>query len=500
MAPWLALGLALSSCSWTSQDHGTDDDALPAEPDDKDPDGKPATQTVGPDGAVVAFDGGSIDLPAGALSEEVLVTVTPLGSAAGLPPLALPGVAEPLELASAVFAFTPHGLQLSSPATVTLRYAEPGHLVVRLDDDEDLTWEAVDGALLQNGDARFETSHFSYYAVVRRLGAAPLVGEPVLTIDDSATRSVGTERAVFDGGRLFWTRDRDGTLAVLTAELSGAVPAQESVLFQVPWVADPGWSNPPLVATTTHLVFPLIGKLELGGEPMTNDGFASLSRDGTAFRPKIWDNWWAVARGPDIVANSFTEFAYQVSPANGSSMPSPFPNGLLEPSCVYDPAADEAGCLNDGWGLFSYRFGDSTYRLIAEWNEIAPKQFGSIRIKANATHWFAPVELVSGWAIAAFARSGEGVTHYEQVPALGAVAVDDHHLYACIDGALTRIDLTPNPTRVVLTEDCSEAFGVSILGVDGSRVYYVHSDEGPHQMYPGKLEIRRVPKAGWPKG
>jgi hypothetical protein len=108
------------------------------------------------------------------------------------------------------------------------------------------------------------------------------------------------------------------------------------------------------------------------------------------------------------------------------------------------------------------------------------------------------VTLPSGGGIGAFSRDdGGSVQFLERVDALGAVIADDEHLYACLAGALTRISLADG-ARVVLTEDCGDAHGMSLLAADTAHIYYVQTPKSD-AFYPrvlgDTLTIHRVAKA-----
>lgn len=67
------------------------------------------------------------------------------------------------EVATQPFAFTPHRTTFEKPVTVTMRAATNANAVLRLDDENDTTWEVVDGVTFANGTATFQTNHFCIY-------------------------------------------------------------------------------------------------------------------------------------------------------------------------------------------------------------------------------------------------------------------------------------------------------------------------------------------------
>jgi hypothetical protein len=124
-------------------------------------------------GAMLMGDGVSLSIPEGALTDAVDVSLAALDADAAQQ-LATPtadGLDGTAELASPVFAFTPHGTRFAEPVEVELLYEGEGNVVLRLDDERDETWEIVEGALLQDGVARFEIDGFSLYAVAAAMRA-----------------------------------------------------------------------------------------------------------------------------------------------------------------------------------------------------------------------------------------------------------------------------------------------------------------------------------------
>jgi hypothetical protein len=74
--------------------------------------------------------------------------------------------------ASAVYVFTPHGSQFDEPVTITLEYdsSSSSLAVMRLDDEDDRTWQAVAGTQFASGEASFETTRFSLLVVTETGG------------------------------------------------------------------------------------------------------------------------------------------------------------------------------------------------------------------------------------------------------------------------------------------------------------------------------------------
>ncbi len=145
------------------------------------------------DSDVVVLTSGdaTVSIPAGATPEGVEVTVTQDD----------PGVDAPdgNEWAGDIFAFTPHGTEFSSPVTITLPYTDAGeeHVLLRLDDSSDTTWEAVAGATWNTDTVTFETLQFSFYGPAAV--AASDSGDTADTADTSSPVVTDVDGDGFDG-------------------------------------------------------------------------------------------------------------------------------------------------------------------------------------------------------------------------------------------------------------------------------------------------------------
>lgn len=139
----------------------------------------PDATKIGKDGGTVAAAdvSASVEVPAGALPTATTIEVTESDVDVAAPS----GYA----LAGPAIAFTPHGLSFSEPATLTLPYssASAALVVLRLDDEDDTTWEVTPSGSFAKGKATLKVSHFSIYAVAEESetpaggGGAPPVGE-----------------------------------------------------------------------------------------------------------------------------------------------------------------------------------------------------------------------------------------------------------------------------------------------------------------------------------
>jgi hypothetical protein len=124
--------------------------------------GSANTGLIGPEGGVVTGEQDiTVTIPAGALDSETTITASVV-EASGLP-------ARPSGTAAAgpFVALTPHGTQFTMPVEVTLPYTSSGGslTVLRIDDENDTTWEVLTGASFDGGTATVALSHFSILAV-----------------------------------------------------------------------------------------------------------------------------------------------------------------------------------------------------------------------------------------------------------------------------------------------------------------------------------------------
>ena len=126
-----------------------------------------AATKVGAAGATLSSEAVTVRVPAGALTADVWLSVTRLGaeSTATLPAATAVGLEGVAELSNELFAFTPHGTTFTMPVEIEILHQGQGNVVLRLDDEQDTTWEFVPGATFDAGKARFQVTHFSVYAV-----------------------------------------------------------------------------------------------------------------------------------------------------------------------------------------------------------------------------------------------------------------------------------------------------------------------------------------------
>lgn len=124
--------------------------------------------TIGDQGGEAEIDGARLVVPEGALSEDTEIGVERLSAADAEEFLDLLGAGQ--TAASAVYVFTPHGSQFDEAVTITLEYTSGSSslAVMRLDDEDDRSWEAVAGTQFARGEASFETTHFSLLVVTEQ--------------------------------------------------------------------------------------------------------------------------------------------------------------------------------------------------------------------------------------------------------------------------------------------------------------------------------------------
>lgn len=113
---------------------------------------------VGPEGAVVSGAGGTtVAIPAGALSEEVTITITE----------AQPGQAPALSALpqGAVLALEPHGQTFAQPVTVSIpHHGNPTQLALYTAEPGDSDWSKIrSGVSFEPNVTRAQVMHFSFF-------------------------------------------------------------------------------------------------------------------------------------------------------------------------------------------------------------------------------------------------------------------------------------------------------------------------------------------------
>jgi len=128
-----------------------------------------AQRTIGKNGGRLQTTNVSLFIPSGALTKDRTITVTELDAAAIA---ALPETTDGIKMSGIPAKFEPHGLTFSEPAEIILGYDEPTDedeplAVLKLDNDQDTSWEYVPGAKFESGSSSFEVDGFSIYCVFR---------------------------------------------------------------------------------------------------------------------------------------------------------------------------------------------------------------------------------------------------------------------------------------------------------------------------------------------
>ena len=122
-------------------------------------------------GSVALKDGAGVQVPPGGVAEAKTIQIAE-------EPAAMLAAEFPTT-AGQPYAFTPHNTTFSLPVTVTLPAAPGATRVLRLDNEQDTTWEVVAGVTFANGLATFQTNHFCVYLVDR--GNGEITGHPAAT-------------------------------------------------------------------------------------------------------------------------------------------------------------------------------------------------------------------------------------------------------------------------------------------------------------------------------
>ncbi len=154
------LGLCLLALVGCSDDGG----GTTPEPDNNGiPEPELTTTTVGRDGGVVTLGEASLVIPPGSLLGEIEIGIEKLEP----PPLdVLPGY----RYVGDAYAFTPHGTQFIKPVIVKVPYtvAEEDRLaILRLDDEEDRSWDVLEGGEFRDNTASYQTQRLSIFVAAQ---------------------------------------------------------------------------------------------------------------------------------------------------------------------------------------------------------------------------------------------------------------------------------------------------------------------------------------------
>ncbi len=141
-------------------------------------------------GDVIGPDNAEVKIPAGALSEDIEISICKLQS--GYPALPADAGWAPAP-GSSVYAFEPHGTVFQQPVTLRIPYIDPGAgTPVRLVTAQpDAMWTTVDGVPVSNGFATASFAHFSYFTVITGDGAEPPPADGGADAETDATMDTG---------------------------------------------------------------------------------------------------------------------------------------------------------------------------------------------------------------------------------------------------------------------------------------------------------------------
>ena len=116
--------------------------------------------TIDDQGGALVLENAEVTVPPGALAGARELTMTEGAE----PPVGIP---EEYEQASEFYTLEPHGLVFATLVTVRLPYRQVGYPpdLLRLDDDNDTTWEPVPGVTFTDREASFQTDHFCHLVI-----------------------------------------------------------------------------------------------------------------------------------------------------------------------------------------------------------------------------------------------------------------------------------------------------------------------------------------------
>ncbi len=122
---------------------------------------------VDEDGGIVSgeTEDVSVDIPGGALEEDVEITVEDVNEEEVVDAQLPEGE---YSSASNYYSFEPHGQEFSEPVTISLPYTgeSNGLIFIKLDNEEDTTWEAIEGGSFVDGIASVSVNSFSIFSVL----------------------------------------------------------------------------------------------------------------------------------------------------------------------------------------------------------------------------------------------------------------------------------------------------------------------------------------------
>ena len=214
-----------------------------------------AQQLIGPTGGTLELiGGGKLEIPAGALDEDVMISITELDDPKPLP--------LGLDPAGKAIAFEPHGTVFNSPVTLTVPIKETETdlsqvRAMKLDDDEDDSWTTVLDGEKTPGKITLETTSFSIYMAARpRRNSGVVVlpdGAVVLPMSDAGTTlDSGSDAQLSDASQLDAATLDAATLDAATLDAATLDAATDSGCDPLTEQCPVG-AMTQLVAGTAHL-------------------------------------------------------------------------------------------------------------------------------------------------------------------------------------------------------------------------------------------------------
>lgn len=146
------------------------------------------TREVGPNGGTVELEGGGkVEIPRGALNRTTSITIEEV-----IDPLAFDD-AQYVQAAGKAYAFKPHGTTFAMPITLELPFDDTTEAtevrLLKLDDEQDITWQTQVGDTKVGNKIRLTTNTFSIYRPARprrSMGVVVLIDGAVIFDNDAS--------------------------------------------------------------------------------------------------------------------------------------------------------------------------------------------------------------------------------------------------------------------------------------------------------------------------
>ncbi|MEO7109961.1 MAG: hypothetical protein ABI183_05960 [Polyangiaceae bacterium] len=202
----LFVGLALIACSSsssTSSPAGTGPGQT-----------APATQTIGSAGGTVTASGVTLTIPAGALSSDTAISITPNAAAI---PNGYAGL-------SSLFEFQPTGTKFATPATIAFTLASAGTNPTVYWSNDTGTYDALDtsvtGTSASASIQHFSTGFAASRTTIDKLDAGKITDDGGTTTTDAGA-AVGSFNVTVDGVATSFANNAKVTLGVSTTTIQG---------------------------------------------------------------------------------------------------------------------------------------------------------------------------------------------------------------------------------------------------------------------------------------